>query len=404
MQSIQALRERHASLAREARAIVEKHNGAWSTEHQSKYDGQIAELDDLKGQVDRLSALHVSIADERAEAVIVEHGNKLAHGAKDASSRLYATWLRGGDNALSAQDWSDIRATMSTTTTTEGGFTVQTDVAASVIDSMKAYGGMRSVSTILPTAKGNPLSFPSSDGTAEVGEIIAENTTATAADLVFGTVALNAYKFSSKVVAAPVELLQDSQIDIEAFIHARLTTRLGRITNTKYTIGTGTAEPFGLAARAASGKVGLAGQTLTVIFADLVDLIHSIDPAYRAAGTCRFMMNDASLKIIRKLVDSQNRPVFLPGYAGLGVAMPDTILGYEVTVNQDVAVMAANAKSIFFGDFKNFYIRDVMEMSLQRYTDSAYAKLGQVGFLMWMRTGSNLMDTASIKYYANSAT
>ena len=110
--------------------------------------------------------------------------------------------------------------------------------------------------------------------------------------------------------------------------------------------------------------------------------MHSVDPAYRASGSCRFMMADSSLKVVRKLKDSQNRPVFLPGYEGLGGAMGDSLLGYAVQINQDVAAMAANAKSILFGDFNQYVVRDVMAPTLFRFEDSAYAKLGQVGFLM----------------------
>lgn len=84
--------------------------------------------------------------------------------------------------------------------------------------------------------------------------------------------------------------------------------------------------------------------------------------------------------------------------------MPDSLLGYGITINQDVATMAASAKSILFGDFSKYIIRDVMSATLFRFTDSAYAKLGQVGFLMWARSGGNLVDTGAVKYYANSAT
>jgi HK97 family phage major capsid protein len=68
--------------------------------------------------------------------------------------------------------------------------------------------------------------------------------------------------------------------------------------------------------------------------------------------------------------------------------------------------MAANAKSILFGRLKNYRIRDVMAATMFRFTDSAYTKLGQVGFLAWMRAGGNLLDVSgsTVKYYANSAT
>ena len=67
--------------------------------------------------------------------------------------------------------------------------------------------------------------------------------------------------------------------------------------------------------------------------------------------------------------------------------------------------MAANAKSILFGYFKAYKVRDAMGFTLFRFTDSAYAKLGQVGFLAWARAGGNFVDVGnSLKFYQNSAT
>lgn len=404
MKSIQALREQRSTRAKELHALLDQNPGdKWNADLQAKYDAGMAEIAALEGEIKRHEELTAKMADEGKVERIAESADRVAHDKKSPAAALFAKWLRGGDNALSAEEWAGIRATMSTTTSSEGGYSVQSEVASQLIEALKAFGGMRSVATLLQTEMGNPLSFPTTDGTSETGELIAENTTATGADPTFGTVAVNAYKFSSKIVAVPFELLQDSQVDIEAFVRGRLADRIGRATNTYFTTGTGTSQPRGVVTGASAGKTGTTGQTTTVIFDDLVDLIHSVDPAYRA-GRCGFMMNDASLKVVRKLKDSQNRPVFIPGYDGLGGPMPDNILGYNVTINQDVATMAANAKSILFGDFSKYIIRDVMAATLFRFTDSAYAKLGQVGFLMWARSGGNLVDTGAVKYYANSAT
>jgi HK97 family phage major capsid protein len=403
---IQALRGRLAVVAAAVRTLVEANTEGWKPEHQSQYDTGMAEVEDIKGQINREVALSNMLSDAHKLEQVEEEVLRATH-KKDPkatfAAQMFVKWLKGGDNAISAQEWADIRATMSTTTTTEGGYTVQTTVASQLIDQLKMYGGIRNVATILSMDQGNPMSFPTSDGTSEVGELIAENTTATGADPTFGTLALNVYKFSSKIVAVPFELLQDSQIDIEGFVNNRLAQRLGRITNTYFTTGTGTAQPFGIVTRAGSGKVGTTGQTLTVIVDDLIDLVHSVDPAYRVAN-CSFMMHDQSLKIIRKLKDSTGRPIYIPGYEGLAGQMKDMLLGYPVDINQDVAQMAANAKSIMFGNLKQYYVRDVMNMTMFRFTDSAYAKLGQVGFLAWMRTGGNLLDASAVKYYANSAT
>ena len=85
--------------------------------------------------------------------------------------------------------------------------------------------------------------------------------------------------------------------------------------------------------------------------------------------------------------------------------MPDTILGYPVVINQDVAAMGVSAKSILFGDFSNYFVRDALDVRLVRL-DERYADTLEVGFIAFQRTDANLLNagTAPVKYYQNSAT
>lgn len=406
MKNITELRAKRSTIALEIKDQLDASSSAekrWEPSDQEIYDAKMSEIDALDKEIGAIQAYLDRFAEDKIDNDMTEHFNAQTKPQDSAVRALYAKYIKHGDKAISSEEWKSIRNTMSTGTGSQGGYTVQTEIASTLIEALKAFGGMREAATVITTEMGNPLSFPTSDGTSEVGELIAENTTATAADPSFGTVGLNVYKFSSKIVAVPFELLQDAQIDVESFINSRLIDRLGRVTNTYFTTGTGSSEPKGAVTGSTAGKVGTTGQTLTVIADDLIDLIHSIDPAYRQNG-CRFMLNDASLKVIRKLKDSTGRPIYMPGYDGLSGPMPDTLLGYGITINQDIAVMAANAKSILFGDFSKYVIRDVMGATLFRFDDSAYIKLGQIGFLMWMRAGGNLLDTNAIKYYQNSAT
>jgi len=404
MKTIAELRALIQAKAQAVQALMTSTDGKqWTPENQASYDALMAEIDNAKAEIGRIEKFNAALADDQMQEFADKHQHDGAK-AKNKARELFARWLKGGDKALTAQDWTDIRNTMSTTTAGQGGYTVQTDIAKVIADALKLFGGVRSVATVIQTEGGNPMSFPSSDGTSETGELIAENTTATGADPSFGTIALNVYKFSSKIVAVPIELLMDSAVDIEAFVIGRQATRLGRITNTYFTTGTGTSQPKGVVTAASVGKVGASGQTATITVDDLIDLVHSVDPAYRASGQCRFMLHDNTLLAIRKLKDSTGRPIFIPGYDGLGGAMPDTILGYEVVINQDMATMAADAKSVLFGDFSRYYVRDVLQNTMHRFEDSAYAKLGQVGFLTWARAGGNLIDVGgAIKYYQNAA-
>lgn len=411
-QSIQALREQIAARAREIKTLVENKNTAWSEDHQAEYDAGLKEIEDLKAQVDRIEkSMNLLNEDDQAQALgdaAAARARRDGAGSAQAQKvrQVFENWLRQGDRALSAEDWNVIRNTMSTTTGSEGGYTVATTIAAAVADALKSLGGMRAVATVLQTVNGSTINFPNSDGTAEEGEIVAQNVSASDADLSFGTTAIEVFKYSSKVVAVPVELLQDASIDIDAFVTGRCAARVARITNKHFTLGTGTGQPKGVQVASAAGKVGATGQTTTVTFDDLVDLEHSVDVAYREGGRCRWMMHDLSFKVVKKMKDSTGRPLFIPGYDGLGGPVPDTLLGYPVVINNHMPVMAANAKSILFGDFSYYIIRDVVSATeMQRYTDSAYAKKGQVGFNLWARAGGNFIDVGgAVKHYANSAT
>lgn len=407
--SLQALREQRAAKAKELHGILDANPDNWDDTLQASYDAGLKEIDDIDAKISRVTALNERVAKDALDGQLIEAGARAERDQKSPSAALFNKWLRGGDKAMSAEDWASIRATMSTTTPAEGGYTVQKDVAKVIVDALKAFGGVRmSGATILTTDQGNPIDYPNSDGTSETGEQLAENATATDLDISFGVVNLATYKYSSKVVAVPIELLMDSAVDIEAFVRQRLVNRVGRITNTKFTTGTGTNEPRGVVTAAASGVVGATGSTTSLGSAGvdaLINLQHSVDPAYRQRGA-KFMMHDQSLKNVRLLKDANGRPIFIPGYEMTNPGgFPDTLLGNEICINQDMPVMAANAKSILYGDFSPYIIRDVMALTLLRFDDSAYAKKGQVGFLMLSRHGGNFTDVGgAVKFYQNSAT
>lgn len=400
---IQALREQRGAIAKTLHARVEK--PTWTADDQADYDAKMSEIDQIDARISRIQALNEKIVSDALEDRAMEATARAVRDNGGDPKAVFQKWLRGGEAALNAADMASIRNTMSTTTGSEGGFTVATEVARSVLDVLRQHGGMRRVSNVIQTEGGNTINFPTSDGTSEVGEIVAENVQAAVANLVFGTRALSTFKYSSRTVAVPIELLQDSSIDVEALVRTRLATRLARITNAHFTTGTGTGQPQGVVPAVSVGKTGLTGQTTSVIFDDLVDLQHSVDPAYRELGNESFMMNDQTLRQIRKIRDGQNRPIFVPGYeVGVPGGVPDTLLGNRVIVNQDMANMAANARSILFGDFSFYTIRDVMEVTMFRFTDSVYATRGQVGFLAWSRHGGQMIDVNAVRAYQNSAT
>jgi HK97 family phage major capsid protein len=406
--SIQALREQLSHENRAAKAILaEKGSIPWTAEDQAKFDAHMVTAERLQSQIEA----HQRTLDDDAERNFND-ADKFRRTAVDKAKmtdgqKALDLFMRKSDRQLTAEEALLIRNTMSTTTGGEGGFTVRPEVAQQVIEALKSYGSMRRVAGNITTSMGNDLSYPTTDGTSEVGEIVAQNAAAAAADVTFGTRALNVFKFSSKVVAVPIELLQDSLVDIQALVQARLRTRIGRIQNQMFSTGTGTGQPTGLAVAASVGKTGATGQTTSIIYDDLVDMIDSLDIAYtdEASTPPAWMTSQTLRKTLRKLKDTAGRPLWMPSYdAGITRERADQLMGFDVVMNNDMPTPAANAKSLAFGQLGSYMTRDTMQVTLFRFDDSAYIKLGQIGFLAWARAGGNLLDLSGVKVYQHSTT
>ncbi|MFZ3002071.1 MAG: phage major capsid protein [Undibacterium umbellatum] len=399
--SIQALRNQKRELHRQANKLVaDKGEQLWTVEDQKTFDNLADQMERIDKQIESQERL-LNLAAEKN----FEDAKQLdADSPKNAKNQGYDLFLRKQFKDLSSEEMAIIRNTMSTTTGSQGGYTVPTDVSASFIEALKDFGGIRRVSDRFVTESGNDMGYPSTDGTAEMGEILAQNAQANSADVAFGTVPLSVQKFSSKVVAIPIELLQDSKIDVASLVQNRLRDRIGRIQNLKFTQGSGTNEPMGLVTASGVGKIGTTGQTATIIYDDLVDMIDSIDMAYLSEGMLTWNFGQGMRKVVRKIKDTTGRPIWTPNYdTGIAGELTDQLLGFPVNINNDMPAPGANAKSLSFGQHKKYMVRDVMEITLFRFDDSAYATKGQVGFLAFARAGGNLLDTSGVKVYQHSA-
>lgn len=279
--------------------------------------------------------------------------------------------------------------------TTAGGFTVPDELMREIEVSLLAFGGMFGASTRIRTATGADLPIPTVNDTAQVGEIIAENTTANDQDMTFGQLVLQSYKYSSKIVKCSIEFLQDTSVNPTQLIGRLLGERLGRIANQHFTTGTGSGQPNGIVTAAGNSGVTTASNTV-LDYIEVLTLEHSVDPAYRAGAS--FMGNDTTLRILKSMEDSQGRPIYLPSLvSGLGNGVP-MIDGYPYIVNQDMA-SGTSAKALLFGDLSKYLIREVMETGLIRLNER-YAELGQVAFLAWTRWDGDLLDSGTdpVKY------
>lgn len=416
-------REQRARLAVQARAILdaaEKETRALTAEEDAKFNAIHADMARLKTEADRMDLQAETERELGAEVERRSGREDAGAGAapdpkadEEAERAAFRAWLLGDTSRISPEQRAilqrrrenlppEIRA-LTVGTGASGGYTVPTGFSGQMDVAMKAIGGLFQAAEIIPTDAGNDLPWPTATDTANSAAILGENTAAASnVDPTFGSVTLKAYNYATTMVLVPIQLLQDSAFNIEAFLARILGERIGRGFNAHGTTGTGTNQPQGVVTAAALGKTGANGQTTSIIYDDLADLVFALDPAYRL--NAKFMMNDSTLAAISKIKGTDGQPLWTFGVMDMDQI---TIMGrrYPIVINQSMAVMAASAKSVLFGDFGHYKIRkvkDVVVMKLvERYADSL-----QVGFIGFCRMDGRMVDAsgACVKYYANSAT
>jgi HK97 family phage major capsid protein len=322
-------------------------------------------------------------------------------------ARAFDAYLRMGADRLprDARETLDreVRVGFLEGTGNVGGYTVPTGFLVKLTDRMKAFGGMLEATNVIETSEGNSINWPTSDDTGVTGELVAEaglHTVDTSTP--FGQKTLSSYLYGSKLIKVSVQLLNDSAFDLESWLSLKMGQRLGRIVNQHLTTGTGGgSQPAGIVPGLTATQMAV-GNTVSFTYGILIDAIHGVDPAYRPGAS--WMMSDAAVKVARKLTDGASgagRPLWEPS---LQAGVPDSLLGYPLIINQDVAVPAASAKSIVFGDLKAAYVTRRVQGTVVLRLNELFAQNLQVAFLAFVRYDGVVDDSAAAVVWQQSAT
>jgi HK97 family phage major capsid protein len=416
MSTIKELREQQARIATNARAkfdeIKDDTPEDRAGEIEREFDAMMAEHDQIGQKIERLSKLEdaekrANEGDPRrprgedAEARVEDHrktpeykevfGKAIRFGAANLDSEERAVLMEGRADLT-----PEMRA-QSVGTDSAGGYTVPQDFSGEIDRSMKMWGPMWDAEIVreLNTSNGREIDWPTVDDTAKTGRIKAENAAVDddgTDDVAFGEKKLNAYVYDTGMVRVPIELLQDSAFDIEALMNDLFGERLGRLANEVLTTGDGSSKPQGIVPVAASGKVATSATALDAD--EIIDLLHSVDPAYRSSPRVRWMMNDTTMAAIRKLKDGQGNYLWQMGDVRTGE--PNTLLGHPYSINQAMANPAASARPIIFGDFSRYVVRKVLGFQVLTLRER-YAENFQVGMVGFKRFDGELLNTAAVK-------
>ena len=292
----------------------------------------------------------------------------------------------------------------------KGGYSVPEEMFSSVVRVMKDLGQMRQVATVRTVPTGRQVDFVGGDATSEEGEIVAENAKATVSDTTLSLRSIKFDQYSSKVIEVPINLLQDTGVDLVDYIGSVIARRIA-LTQEKAFINGSTvsgAQVMGLLERTTEGaqEDDTAADTYQTdfTFGKILELVHSVDRLYRSNSQFMFSDNVLLTLAAKTISSTDNRPLFLPNITSTDGGR---LYGYPYTINAQMPVPAADAKSIAFGDFSAYHILDAREFEFMRFTDSPFALKQQVGFVAFMRSGADLIDGATsgsvaVKHLANS--
>ncbi len=405
-----ALIEQRVKLFEQNKTLVEKaaaENRSLTSEEQSEFNKRDADMTSLR---DTLESIAKTQSEERALAesrgrkaeqtsvVVVED---VRANDREMAFRAWACGRRASPEMRSAAEriGFDYRApeletrALSSVTATQGQASIPDEMMKAYYEVQKWYGRVRNLATVHSTTTGAPLPMPKVDDTANTGEIVADGGAhTTTADPTFGLVTLGAFKYGSKAIIVPWELLQDSSINLPQYLGKALGTRIGRKQNTDFTVGAGTTLPFGIVTQSALGKTAAATNAIT--WDEVIDLTHAVDPAYRFSPSYGLMMSDSTAAFLRKLKDSQNRYLW---EVSLQLGQPDRAFGVPVTINNDMAAIATGNKVVLAGDFAAYHVRDAGGPEFIR-ADEIRVLNGQVVFLAFQRSDGNLIDTTAVKH------
>ena len=250
--------------------------------------------------------------------------------------------------------------------------------------------------TQLNTASGEDIKVPV-ESSRPAATAIAESTAITPLDPTFTNITLKSQKVAV-LTKVSRELLTDSGIDIVSYLAGSLGKAVGIRANALLTVGTGTVQANGVVTAAGSGVVGGTAVGGAFTADNLIDLAHSVDSDYVRQGA-GFMMKRSSLGALRKLKDTAGQYLYVPAAA---VGTPDSFAGFPVYENPDMAAIATGAKSVLFGHFGSYHVRQVGGIEVAR-SDDAYFNTDEVGFRVTLRMWGDLGQSDAVKYFIGNA-
>lgn len=362
----------------QAKTIMDAYEGKeMPKEKDIEVEKMFNEIEDLQRKSDN------EIREEKTSKFFTEPqrnhpiGSENEKAKKESHQKAFKSYLRLGKVGMEPEE----RKLLSSLSDPEGGVLVTEDFRTELIRKRRDLVQIRQFATVIETSRGS-VGFPvfDFDGSAEW---TAESTQITEEDVTnaFGKTNFVPHKLA-RIFRVPIELAEDSAINIESLMTDHFSMRFGEIEENAFINGDGVGKPLGLLESGLNtfSATGVGG---TFQADDLFDIVYNIRAVYRQNAS--WMMHRNAIRRIRKFKDSQGQYLWQPS---IQAGEPATILGFPLIESEffpdNVDAGSAGNPLTLFGDLSFYWIVERIDMSVQRLIEK-YAEFDQIGFKMRMR-------------------
>ncbi len=283
---------------------------------------------------------------------------------------------------------------------TTGGFLAPSDYVAEIIKGVQLMSPIREIARVRPTTRRSVMQPVRSGVFAAqwVGETATRSETT---GLTYSMEEIPTYEAYAEVIVSEQDL-EDSAFDLEAEIRSESAEQLAKAEGTAFVSGDSVRKPEGFMTNAAVSH-DFSGATAAPWFgptssgtassADgLIKLYHNLKEAY--ATNAVWVMNRATMGLIRRLVDADGHPLLVPDLQAGGQY---SLMGARIVQATDMPDTANTAFPVAFGDFRRGYlIVDRVDMVIKRLNEK-YAESGQIAFIVRKRVGGQVILPEAIR-------
>ena len=259
-------------------------------------------------------------------------------GFSNEPREAFKHWIRTGDEVAA-------KATLVEGTGDNGGYLVPKDLYDMIVGRRDELSLLSKARFMRLTTNRRQIDVPAQDAKSDFA-LVAESGSANFDEPTFAnTKTITVYNHSLAIKISN-ELIRDQATNLDAFLNEEIGRAAARVTNNAIIAGTGSSQPYGILARATVSET--LASTTGVDFADIMNIMGKLPDWYAEDGATAWIMRNATKYAIRALTG--NYPQFRP----LEVGGTDQLEGYPVVVSDKIAAMAADAKSIIFGNMSYY--------------------------------------------------